>query len=98
MRAVDLWLVVAMVPFATVNPILYRLVFDWRRSPEGRALMTCFVGLALLVDFAVLYAALPKFPAKPYVAAGVYALILTGFVRFTLVIVRELRAQRRRRR
>jgi hypothetical protein len=96
-KTLDLLLVVAMVPFATVNPFLYALIFNWRRSAEGRALMTCFVGLALLVDFAVLYALLPWFPAKPYVAAVVYALILTGFIRFTLVLVRELRSQHRRR-
>ena len=96
MKTLDVLIVMAMVPFATVNPFLYWRIFNWRRSPEGRALMTCFVGFALLVDFAVLYAVLPRFPAKPYVAAAVYLLILSGFVRFTLVILRELRAQRRR--
>jgi len=98
MKALDLWLVVAMVPFATANPILYAYIYNWRRSPEGRAVMTLSIGLALLVDLAVLYALLPWFPGKPAVAAVVYALILLGLARFTVVLVRGLREQCRRKR
>lgn len=97
-HTLDLWLVVAMVPFATANPILYAYIFNWRRSPEGRAVMNLSIGLALLVDIAVLYALVPWFPGKPIVAAGVYVLILLGMARFTVVLVRGLREQRRRKR
>lgn len=89
------WLVMAMVLPATANPILYGYVTHWRRSGEGRALMGMFVSLAALVDLAVLYYVLPWFPGKPIVAAGVYAAILVGMVRFTAILVRTLLEQRR---
>jgi len=91
-----LLLVVAMVPFFTVNPILYAYVTNWRRSREGRAVMHLFISLAALVDFAVLYRLVPWFPGKPIVAIVVYAAILIGGVRFTAILVRTLLEQRRK--
>lgn len=89
-------LVFIMVPFATANPILYGRVFRWRSSPEGRAVMTLCVGMALLIDLSVVYVLAPAIPARAIVACVVYALILTGLVRFTVVVIRALRDQHRR--
>lgn len=88
-------LVYAMVPFATANPIAYAYVYNWRKSPEGRAVMTLLVSLAALVDFTVLFRIVPAFPGKSIVAVVVMAAILLGMVRLSVVIARALRDQRR---
>lgn len=88
-------LVFAMVPFATLNPIAYAYVFNWRKSPEGRAVMNVLLSLAALVDFTVIFRLVPDFPSKPQITTVVFASILAGMVRLSVVILRTLRDQRR---
>lgn len=97
METLKVALVLAMVPFATANPIMYAYVYNWRRSAEGRAVMNLLVSWAALIDLAVLFWAVPSFPGKSWVAIVVYLGILTGTVRLSVVIARALRNQRRRR-
>lgn len=72
--------VVLMVPFTTTFAVLYGVFWPWYRSAQGRAIFAKAVGMALLIDFAVLYMVLPDhvLPPKEYVAPFVYAVILAS--------------------
>lgn len=61
---------------ATLFPILYGRS-PWRRSKVGRALMTKAVGIALLIDFSVLYVLLGR-DAPGWLRVVVYGLVITG--------------------
>ena len=90
LQTIALLLVVAMVPFATLNPILYGVFFPWRQSREGRAMITLFTGFGLLVDFSIIYEVVPWFPGKWVVAIVVYAGILAGMAWLSYALVRLL--------
>lgn len=90
-------LVLCMVPFANLNPVLYAKYFPWRATKEGRAVVLSWVGLALLIDAATFYMLVPSFPGKPLVAVVIYAVILVGLIRWTVVLLRLLKVCSRRR-
>jgi hypothetical protein len=68
-------------------PILYAMT-PWWRTHIGRATMTLFAGLAMLVDFAVLYR-LVAGEAPDWLRVVVYGLIAAGLYYTLWVLVRE---------
>lgn len=77
-----------MVPFVTAFPILYGLFWPWHTTPQGRAIFTKSVGMALLVDLAVLYRLFPDhLPPKAVVASFVYAVILAGQIGLVVALL-----------
>lgn len=93
---IALGLLLVMVPAATAFPILYAWQ-PWSSEAVGRALMLSSVGLALLVDFAVLYRLLDG-EIPPGVRVVVYLLIAVGMYYQLFNLVRAQRRRRRRRR
>lgn len=85
--------VVAGVIPATLFPILYARG-PWRRSFVGRALMTKAIGIALLIDFAVVSHFTP-WDTPTAVAVLVYGLVVGGvWLQFLALIVVRYRSRR----
>ena len=76
---------------ANAFPIMYGAFWPWHKHPQGRAIFTLSAGLALLVDFAVLYQLFPDAPARPIVASFVYGVILFGLVSLNVSLIQSWR-------
>lgn len=77
-------LILLAAPAATLYPLLFCLTAPWRgagawwRSPIGRALMTKAMGLALLIDLALLHRVVEPYPGQEAVRLVVFSLIVAG--------------------
>lgn len=74
-------LIIIAAPAATLFPFVYGWVARgvWWHNPTGRALMASSVGLALLIDIALIYKAFgDDYALRDAVRLSVYALIALG--------------------
>lgn len=89
-------LIVATAPAQTAFILLYGFGSPWWKSLLGRALFTKALGLALLVDLALLYQFFgDDWWNRDGIRLGVYALIATGAWLQLAALVQQRRGMRR---
>lgn len=92
-------IVAAMAVPANLFPLLYTSWARWWRSPEGRHLFFFTVGMAALVDLALLRRAFGDFPGYEYLSLATFLLICWQLWRRLYLLVKyngpRARAQRR---
>lgn len=91
---VSLILIVAGAIPANLFPIFYGFRAPWWRSLLGRALITKATGLALLVDFSLLFSIFGDYTYRDEARVVVYTIIVAGL---WLQFIALLRTQRRKR-
>lgn len=81
---------------ANAVPIFYALKFPWRQFDEGKAVMISTIGLALLVDLALVFRVVPlPLWSRVVIADIVYTVILAGSTYKLVVLIRNWRRSRR---
>ena len=96
--AIMAWLLHAGAIGQTTFVVLW-LCLPWWREWIGRALMVKSLALMIFLDSALVHHHLTDYPAKPYVVAGLFALVVLGIWTQVAALAHEMwKAWRQRRR
>lgn len=99
-QQIGTWLLYFAAPAANLFPVLYALSAPWHRSAVGRAIVTSKVGLALLVDAAVIahFTRSLTYPYHDQLVLFAFALIAVGTWMYLGALTEEQIRKRRRNR